>query len=128
MLRELREGEGQRKNYCVGLRPVPPLPQVRITQLTIASFRDHITDRVNIIIFGRLLLLFRAWFFLCRRLYLFFSKCHLVLSYFRPGFALISRRTSWRITSCRRYLSRCLKEFNHLLARRAKLQINSKYI
>ena len=55
MLRELREGEGQRKNYCVELKPVPPLVEVRITQLATASFRDHVADRTNIIIFGRLL-------------------------------------------------------------------------
>lgn len=122
MLRELRKGEGQRKNYYIGLRPVPPLAEVRITQLATTNFRDHIIDRTTKSISGRLLLLFRV--VLPLPAIVFFSKCHLVLGCFRPGFALISRRISSRIISCRQCLSRCLKGFNHLLARRAKLQIN----
>lgn len=51
MLRELREGEGQRKNYCVGLKPVPPLVEVRITQLATASFRANIHLNATIVTF-----------------------------------------------------------------------------
>ena len=36
----------QVKNYCVGLRPAPPLAEARVTQLATASFREFYKCRI----------------------------------------------------------------------------------